>query len=719
MLTSADDSSSHVLSVKVLAMLLAACVGLSYVMVPRRGELIERLFKDRQFERVAKVLQDEVHGMQASELRGLRAMGGDEIESISRILYLTPREQLRTVFQSSRPPAYNAYIHHIVLAAVRFVDVVPPQEALEMIDPKISRVPTGMRADIYRLIAHNFHALGKPGLAANALRLAIDTSPDWSLALEMAQSYRWSGQPGMAASQLRIWLVSHESSLKPDELVEARKLNYSLAMEAGDPSGAYDACVTELRTVPADQLAPDDLMMRTLDAALQSSRTKDFIPWIRRQVNAMPQAGRTVKALRAENAAHPEALKAYREWLVRYSQWSDWNAAFDDAFDAHLRLAAMGDLMSLDRCVALYDYLGRTEECLDLLLVLGDIKERPQLPLLCARQLAELDQDAEAKVRFEAWLKIHPEDRDAHFDYCCLIDDLGDEDASMKAFEEMLKHHPKDVPAMKKLAEALIRAADYKGALDLYAKLPDSSHDHDTLENYAMIAESTDDHEAEFAALTLTARLSKEPSVELYLDIAEAGSYLDDPQRGIDALNTGLERLPESAQLRIALANSYLHTDRPAEALAALMHPRLKNNFEALQVLLNIADDATDPAKILAFIGDDVEKRFRLSDHNRLRLAVLNQAAGRTKDADRLLASVKEASATYHMLAETRFALGDFANAARLMDSHLKTHPSASSAEWLFMGDIYEHMGRFDEAKKAYDFSVALLTADLPGTASN
>ena len=716
---SADDSSSHVLSLRVLALLLVACLGLSYVMVPRQGELIERLFKDRQFERVAKVLQDEVHGMKASELRGLREMGGDQIESISRLLYLTPREQLRAVFQSNRPPPYNAYIHHIVLAAVRFVDVVPPQEALDMINPQISRVPEGMRADIYHLIAQNFHALGQPALAANALRLATDTSHEWTLALEMAQSYRWSGQPRLGANQLKIWLDAHGASLKPDETTEARQLQYSLAMEGGDPAGAFDATVAELKTVPEGKLAPDDLMERALGAALQSSRTKDFVPWIKRQVNAMPEAGLTANALHAENIAHPEALKSYHEWLVRYGTWSDWNSQFDDAFDAHLRLAAMGELKSLDRCVALYDYLGRTEECLDLLLVVGEIKERPQLPLLCARQLAELDQDAEAKVRFEAWLKIHPEDRDARFDYCCLIDDLGDEDAARKAFEEMLKHHPKDARAIKKLAEARIRAADYKGALELYARLPDDAHDHDTLENYSMIAESIDDHDAEFAALTLTARLTKEPTPELYLDIAEAGSYLDDPQRAIDALNAGLQRLPESAQLRIALANSYLHSDHPTEALATLMHPRLKDNFEALQVLLNISDEDTDPVKILTFIGDDVENRFALSEHNRLRLAVLTHAAGRRKDAERLFASVKESSANYHMLAETRFALGDFEDAARLMDAHLKTHPSSSSNEWLFMGDIYEQMGRFDEAKKAYDLSVALLTADLPGTAAN
>ena len=713
------DEIRPVVSLPLLAVLLAASVGLSWLMVPRQGELIERLFKDKQYERVSKVLQDEVHGMAASELGGLRKMDGDQIEGIARLLYLTPREQLRAVFQSSRPPAYNEYVHHIVLAAVRYIDVVPPQEALELMAPQMGRVPVGMQPDIYRLIANNYHALGKPAQAASVLQMAAQVSPEWEIAREMAESYRWGGQPGEGARRLTHWLMDHEAALKAAQREEALRLTYAMAMESGDPSAAFDVCVKELRGLPQGQPFPPELMQRTLDTALQASRTNDFTPWIKLHLSAMSAASLPLGELRAESLAQPEALANHREWLTRFALWSDWNSRFDDSFDAHLRLAAMGELNSLDRCLALFDFLGRAEECAELLSVLGPVKERPQLALLHAHQLAELGHEAASRQGFEAWLQTHPDDRDARYDYCCLLADMGDEEGARLAFRELLKRYPSDTAAMKKTADCLILAADYQGALDLYARLPDSAHDHDTLENYAMLAESTDDHEAGFTALTLAARLAKEPSTEMYLEIAEAGSYLEDPERTIAALSEGLARMPASAALRIALANTFLHADQPDKALTTLLHPVLKDSFEAAQVLLSLTDEVSDPAKVLAFLGDDVERRYKLSDHNLLQLAVLNQSAGRRHEADRILASVKEAPNNYRILAETHFQLGNSQEAARLMSAHLKSHPSSPPAEWLFLGDIYEQMGRFDEAKKAFDFSITMLTDDLPGTAAN
>ena len=53
------------------------------------------------------------------------------------------------------------------------------------------------------------------------------------------------------------------------------------------------------------------------------------------------------------------------------------------------------------------------------------------------------------------------------------------------------------------------------------------------------------------------------------------------------------------------------------------------------------------------------------------------------------------------------------------LSGYLKSHPQAKANDWLFLGDIYEQLGMFEEARKAYDYSLALLTADLPVTASN
>ena len=61
--------------------------------------------------------------------------------------------------------------------------------------------------------------------------------------------------------------------------------------------------------------------------------------------------------------------------------------------------------------------------------------------------------------------------------------------------------------------------------------------------------------------------------------------------------------------------------------------------------------------------------------------------------------------------------MGDHEEAARQMVAFLDSSARASASEWIFLGEIYEQMGRMEDAKKAYDYSLALLTADLPDTA--
>ena len=319
---------------------------------------------------------------------------------------------------------------------------------------------------------------------------------------------------------------------------------------------------------------------------------------------------------------------------------------------------------------------------------------------------------------YERWLKLHPEDRDARYEHACLIEDMGDEDGAMAAFAEAVKRFPGFVPAVKKLAEARIRANQYEQALQLYSALPEAAHDPITLENYSMLAESLDDHKELHRALSLTVRAAKNPSVENYLDLAEAAAYLDDPNIQVAGLEEGIKRLPESALLRISLANAWVHAEDYEQAIAALTaRPALKKSMEAVALALSLASDVRDPTRILDFVGEDVEKRFTLPLAARLDLAVLYRVCGESGKADQIFASIPESSETNAGIAEARFEVGDYEDAARLMVAHMASHPRATASQWLFLGEIYEALGQADEAKKAYDYSLALLTADLPETA--
>jgi len=715
-----DEEFPSVLPLPRLCLLLSASLVLSWFMVPRQHELVERLMKDKQYERVVSMLQESTQTMSSGDLVGLHDLSSSQLESIAKLLKLTPREQLRAIFERKRGLNYDAYIHNIALAAIRFVDVLPPAEAYDLIVPNYLDAPEAMRLDLLRVIARNAHSVGQPALAGRALHQALQfPGSTWDDAQGMVESFRWSGQQEMALAGLLKWSQSGGAKLEEKQAQALRELDYTLAMECSNPSRALDVCLAALKKLPRTDPSLPDWMNRARLTALACSRTKDLLLPMITYVQSLPEAGWSLLKLREASLRNADRLKPYYSKLKDIAAWSDWESDFDTAFDAHAKLAAMGDLSSLDRCVDLQDFLGRGEECVELLQTLGDIPGRDSYKVALARMLAELGEDVKSKSLYEAWLTKHPEDRNARFEYCCLLEDMGDEHAARMALEEMLAHHPEDVPVVKKLAEARIRETDYKGALKLYQGLPPAAHDKTTLENYAMISESLDDHEALFRALHLTARFEKKPQVETYQQLAEAAGYLPDPQASINALQEGLSRLPDSAVLRIALAQDYLKLEQTGDAVATLLHKGLESNIEVVQTLLNLASEIPDPAKVLGYLRDDVEKRMELPEHSRLQLAVLNHNASRRDTAQRLFASVRENDATYHMLADARMAIHDYEEAARIVNKHIQSNPRASARDWELLGDIFAQMGRVNEAKQAYDTSIALLTADIPETASN
>jgi tetratricopeptide (TPR) repeat protein len=206
--------------------------------------------------------------------------------------------------------------------------------------------------------------------------------------------------------------------------------------------------------------------------------------------------------------------------------------------------------------------------------------------------------------------------------------------------------------------------------------------------------------------------------VSLYLELAETAACLPDADKPIEFLREGLERIPGSARLRIALALEHLHRDEVEDALAVLTHDSLRHNDDAALALLGMSDSIPDAAHALEFLGADLESRIALSPENRLGLAVLHARAGHSADAERLFATVPETPERMVPIAEARFHAGHFRDAARLMAAHLGSHPRDNADQWVFLGDIYQELGEPDEARKAYDFSLGLLTSDLPDKAA-
>ncbi len=717
----ADQAPPRVFSLKLTALLLAASIGASWLLVPRQDELVERLFKDKQYERIAETLRRSLAESGSSETLNMRNLSADQLNTLIALLRLTPREQLRAIFSSSRPPHYDTYIHGLALGAIRYVNVISPADAWAMIQPRLEGIEARRQLDICELLSKNALASEQPALAAEILTHACGLPPaPWTMARDTALAHRWSGQPGRGAAILKTRIADHRGKIPASGLASLQELGRETALESGQPGLALDFFLDASSSLPDEIATSDGHVQQALSIALQAGRAASILPLLRKKLASMPEWILPLGELRESRRRQPAspAMASFKKWCGQMADICDWSDLADEAFSCHLKLAALGELASLDQCLDLSDYLGRDEETAGLLKMLHPIPEREAAEIALARMLAGLGEDQAARPLFESWIARHPRDRDAAFDLAMLVEDMGDEAGARVAFAEVVKKFPGDVPARKKLAEALIRDGMNREALALYSEFAESMHDPQTLESYAMLAESLDDYEQLVAALRLRARLAAKPDVQTYLDLADAASHLRDPQAAIAVIEQGIERMPGSSVLRVALASTLIHTgeaDRVIDVLAS--GPSLRSNPDALALALSIAAQCRDPEKVLAFVGTDVDKRITLPLPSLLDLAVLCELCGEGGKAARLFQSVPEAVENLPLLAEARHETGEHEEAIRLMNSYLALNPRAAASDWVFLGELYDLIGRSDDARRAYDNSLAILTADLPGTA--
>ncbi|MDB6074002.1 MAG: hypothetical protein JWO89_1642, partial [Verrucomicrobiaceae bacterium] len=427
-----DDTPPQVLPVRALLVTLLACLGASYWLVPSSSEMVERLMLDQQYENLAVILNSEIGKGSNIDSSLLHSLTPDQIATLSQLLRLTPREQLGMIFVSSRPPVYDQIIHGLVLAGVRYVDVIKPGEAWQLVTYHSERMSGRQFLEVATLLSRNALALQQPELAAVILdRAARLPEAGAQTATDMAQAYRWSSQAKTGAIRLHEWLKGHAASLAKEDLTKLRTLDSTIALEGGVPGLAFEICQDELKEVPHGQNPSAELMSRASSCATKAGKTREFLPWLQRKVASMPESALSIKELHRKSPQEKMALAEYQKWMAQLALFADWNSDFELSFNQHCRLAALDNMESLDRCVALWDYLGGGQELADLLVELGPQPQRPQLQFVQADLLASLGRDTEARPLYEQWLALHPNDREAHFDLASLLEDMGDEDASM------------------------------------------------------------------------------------------------------------------------------------------------------------------------------------------------------------------------------------------------------------------------------------------------
>lgn len=714
--TDNDIAHQSVLPKLPLLLLLAGTLGFAWLLKPSETEMLERMLKDQHLGQIITCLQERGRLDRGKTLE-LRHLSGKRLAAVAQLFKLTPREQLHSIFRPGRTFEYDLPAHGLVLRAVEFVDVIPPHEALEIIRPRLDEVPPELRLDILELVGKNAHAVGMPSLAVECYKLASQMPESrWTTLQTMAQTFRWEGRSREASEILRKWLAKHSTRLSERERTQAEELQYVLSLEAGQPSEAFDHILAQLKALPPNTAPSADLIVQATQAAMYAGRGGEVVPWVEAFVKTLPDCDTPWKQLHTLAAADPSRFVELKRWWSTLGRLCDWNRRADLAFNYHLRSAALGDLDCLDRCLSLHAVLGRTEDCAELLQALGPLPDRENSQALLATMLGNLGRENEACDLFLQWLANHPEDRDTRYNLACLYEDIGEQEASIGQLEKLVELRPNDSQALTRLATAKMRQKKFADVLAILRKMPAKAHNEETLEGLANIAESLDQHEDRIRALQMMLAHKGKPEPRDFLDLADAAGYTDKPERAVEFLTQGIKQFPKVPAIRIALANLHAEKQDYAAALQTAMQPETRGLFEIAAFLLPLAPHVPNAQEVLDFLGPDLETKHVLSSEDRLDLAVLHHKAGHEAEAKRLFATVPETLENLRAIGSARYHCQDYQAAERVMlDLMGKTHDSSAS-DWVFLGDIYQLMNRPEEAQRAYDHSLALLSSDLPHT---
>ncbi len=692
-----------------IALLALGGTTLACLLVPNRTALRERFEKNTLCARILPVLSDGRPEDGRTPVQALHELSSEKLAALSRLAAMPATEQLKQIFGSARPLKYDAIRHAFALAAVRDSISSPVEDAFTMISAKSSVIPEPQRMEIFELLATNALATGEPELASEILRQACHASASkWTTVKDMVSNARLAGKQAPAMEEFRQWMTRRSAGLTPVQRAEAGVLHHTLAIEAGLPGEALDACLDELKSVPSIAAIPPVLMDRTCRAAALAARESEILPWIESYLAFFPEAALSWQDL---VKSHPSA--AYTQWLKRAADIADGSLLADKAFAHNQRLLAAGDTSGLDRLLPLSSQLGRAEETARLLDAVADRPGNEDLRLRCARVIASTGNTEQAAAMFEEWIVAHPEDRDAAFELACVHERAGDAPAGIAAFEKFLRTFPQHAPALKKLAALRIRGGQPLSALSDFDAMPATGFDTVTLESYTTLAESLDKPESLQRALRIAANDPKQTTPALFLRMAEIARQRTDDDDAILVLREGISRLPQSPSLRVRLAALLVESERFDEALTEALHPVVNARLEAITLALSAAVHTSRCSEVMSSVGPDFEKTHDLPASTRLNLGAACRIIGQTARGDALFASVRMEAPNLAKIAAARLLAGDALQAETLARQNIIQSTAPQPADWILLGDAQSKLGRDADANDAYAKALSVVSSRI------
>ena len=700
-LTKRDDGemTPGVFRLPVVLGLMLLAIGLAWFLIPRQYELVGRLVEDGRHERalalVGKTMADRIHS----------GLSPGDIDRAT-----TAAELVRVLIDSN-----TGRFDEITLAKIEAVAMATsdPASVRQVLEERGADLPEDALARLLEHLAVRAVQTGDPALSADIYEQIAELHPlNLDQTRKLVEASRFSGQPKRALQGISAYLETYRIPYTqlPDDL---RKLAVGLHREVNEVSEAFDLLSEEFKAT-LDPVSRKEIVDLLNMLAAQSNRIDDSLPLLMDYLNSTDAGSRSFSELASREASHATDAD-----FLRYGKTLalhlEWNNRTYDAFELYRKLALLGDLESLDRCVTIYPWISRQGEVTDLLEAMGPVPERPQYTLLMARFEAERGDLDEAEKIFRSELEgSHARDVTVWVEYGNILEASLQYAEARDAYRTALSLDPKLHKLEIKLARLYVTLGDYDAALLAYRKLPASQHDRKTREDYAMLAGSMGATEDFVTAMRLKLGSDSHADASYYLDIADAYATAGDFGMVETSLKEGMEKYPASRSLVLRLSDFYAEHGEKEKAFALMSRTEWLKDNRVTSRLLSLGYETSQSEKTLALIQNASIENDNLTQAERLDLAALYEETG---DLDRAIDLYAKAEGgetdAVRLQAERAYLSGNIQEAWGLQKRYIDSTEIPDYEAWTVMGDLHRAIGRTEEAEVAYQNALEQLKIQL------
>lgn len=673
-----DRRRAGLVSLRWLLLLLAAALGLAYTLIPRQSELVERLVEDGRHDRALALVGE-----------GIAADGGvTQLSSASLV------EALLDSFVNHFDKATEERIDSLV----RVTD--DPAAVRQVLLARRSLLPDELLPKLLDHLAVRAVHAGDPKLAVTIYGDLEAIEPlDLEQTTKLIAACRFSGNPRAALDASTRYLSAQRLpfSQLPEDL---RMTIIALHREVNEGSAALDLLSEEFKAT-LDPRHRQELVELITTVAAQSDRVGDSLPILETYLTKMDAAKadwRELLGRKSQSDTDPEFVRFGRTLAQHY----EWANRTDEAFDLYRKLAAMGDLDSLDRCITIYPWIDRQEDATNLLEAMAPVKERETYTLLLGRLQSERGHFPEAETIYRAELAgSHAKDPSVWAELAGILDAQDRFGEALEAYRAALSLDDERHDIRVKLARLHVTLGDHSAALLAYRRLPAEAHDRKTREDYGMIAQSLDSPRDFIAAVRLKMDAESKAEPGHYLDLADAWEVLEQPESVEAVLQEGLEKLPGSAPLVLRLSDFLSQMDRKQEAFDLLSKTGKTTDKRFVARVLSLGSELGRYQETLQMVSATLGEEW--SPGERYDLGQMFEDAGAPEKALEQYRAAEDSEIDIARLeAEISYSRGDLNSALKQQIRYLAMVQEPEPDGWTFLGDLHRALGHDSDAEVAY-----------------